>query len=142
LVGEGDDVIVSQEGKKTDDEDDENERKGNTVEADPARFKGGDLAVAGESAEGQKGAQESRIGDRPLKGRLRNLIEEVFEHQVKRGLMFIEEVHLLEEEDNDIDQDQAAQAQGEDLEVFPYDISMKDPVAFKHLRKALSISVE
>ncbi len=141
LVGEGDEVIVSQERKKTDDEDDENERKGNPVETDPARFKGSDLAVAGESAEGQQGAQKSRIGNRPLKGRLRNLIEEVFEHQVEGGLKSIEKIHLLEEEDHDIDQDQTAQAQREDLEVFPYDVSMKDTVAFKHPQQSLSISV-
>jgi hypothetical protein len=110
LVGEGDEVIVSEEGKETNDKDNENERKGNTIEADPARFKSSDLAMAGERAESEEGAQESRIGDRPLKCGFWNLIEEVFEHQVKGSLISIEKIHLLEEEDNDIDQHQTAQA--------------------------------
>jgi hypothetical protein len=71
--------------------------------------------MAGERAEGQQGAQKSRIGDRPLKCGFWNLIEEVFEHQVKGSLVSIEKIHLLEEEDNDIDQHQTAQAQCEDL---------------------------
>ena len=97
--------------------------------------------MAGERAESEEGAQQSRVGDRPLKCRFRNLIEEVFEHQVKGSLKSIEKIHLLEEQDSDIDQHQTAQAQGEDLQVFPYDISMKDAVAFKHFQKTLSISV-
>jgi hypothetical protein len=43
---------------------------------------------------------------------------------VERGLVSNEEIHLLEEEDDDIDEKQAAQAQAKDLQVFPYDISM------------------
>jgi len=77
-----------------------------------------------------------------LKGCFRNLIEEVFEHHVEGGLIFGEKFHLLEEEDDDIDKDQAAQAQAEDLEVFSYEISMKDTMTLKHLPKSLSVSVE
>jgi len=61
---------------------------------------------------------------------------------VERGLVSDEEIHFLEEEDDDIDEEQAAQAQAEDLQVFPYDISMKDTVTFKHFQKALSTSAE
>jgi hypothetical protein len=141
MIGEGDKVIVSKEGEETNDKDNENERKRNTIEADPARLESSDLAMAGERAESEEGAQESRIGDRPLECGFRNLIEEVFEHQVKGSVIPVEKVHLLEEEDNDIDQHQTAQAQCEDLQVFPYDISMKDAVVFKHLQNNLSISV-
>jgi len=141
LVCEGDEVIVSKERKKANHKDNEDERKGNTIEADPARFECRDLAMAGKRAEGQQGAQESCIGDRPLKCRLWNLIEKVLEHQVEGSLISIEKSHLLEEEDDDIDQDQAAQAQGEELQIFPDDISMKDTVAFRHPQLSFSISV-
>jgi hypothetical protein len=140
IVGEGDEVIVSKKGEETNDQDNENEGKSNPIEADPARFKSSDLAMAGERAESEEGAQQSRVGDRPLKCRFWDFIEKVFEHQVKGSLISIEKIHLLEEEDNDIDQHQTAQAQGEDLQVFPYEISMKDTVAFKHFQKTPSIS--
>jgi hypothetical protein len=110
LVGKGDEVIVSKEGQETNDKDDENERKGNPIEANPARLKSSDLAVAGEGAESEEGAQEGCVGDGPLKGGFRDLIEKVFEHQVERCLESIEKIHLLEEEDNGINQDQTAQA--------------------------------
>jgi hypothetical protein len=110
LVGEGDEVIVSEERQETNDQDDENERKGNPIEANPARLKGSDLAVAREGAESEEGAQEGCIGDCPLKSGFRDLIEKVFEHQVERCLKSIEKIHLLEEEDNDVNQDQTAQA--------------------------------
>jgi hypothetical protein len=97
LVGEGNEIVVSKERKETDDQDNEYERKGNTIEANSSCFKSGDLTVAGECAEGQQGAQESCIRDCPLKGRFRDLIEEVFEHQVEGSLMLIEKIHLLEE---------------------------------------------
>jgi hypothetical protein len=110
LVGERDEVIVSKEGQETNNKDDEDERKGNPIEANAARLESSDLAVAGEGAESEEGAQKSCIGDRPLKGSFRDLIEKVFEHQVERRLKPIEKIHLLEEEDNSINQDQTAQA--------------------------------
>ena len=110
LVGKGDEVVVSEEGQETNKKDDENQRKGNPIEANPSCLKGRDLAVAGKGAQSEEGAQESCIGDRPLKGGFRDLIEKVFEHQIERRLKSIEKVHLLEEEDNDINQDQTAQA--------------------------------
>jgi hypothetical protein len=110
LVGEGDEVIVSEEGKKTNDEDDKDQRKGNAIEADPPCLKGGDLAVARECAEGEKGGEENRVRNRPLEGCLRNLVKDVFEHQIERGVIPLEEIHLLEKDDDDIDEDQTAQA--------------------------------
>jgi hypothetical protein len=142
FVGERDEVIVPEKGKKTNDEDNENQRKGDTIEADPPCFKSSDLAMTGERAEGEEGGQQNRIGDRPLEGCFRDLIEEVFEHQVKRSLISMEEIHLLKEEDDNIDQDQTAQAQAENLQVFPYNISMNDTITFKHFQKAFSNSVE
>jgi hypothetical protein len=141
LVGKGDEIIVPEEGKETNDKNNEDEGESDAIKANPAGFKGSDLAMTGERAEGQQGTQKSCIGDRPLECGFRNLIKEVFEHQVKGSLVFIEKVHLLEEEDDDIDQHQTAQAQGEDLQVFANDISMKDAVAFKHLQPSFSISV-
>jgi hypothetical protein len=43
-----------------------------------------------------------------LKGHLRDLVKEVFKNEDKRCLMLNENAHLLEEEDDDIDEDQAA----------------------------------
>jgi hypothetical protein len=142
FVGERDKVIIPEEGKETNKEDNENQRESDTIEADPPRFKSSDLAMAGEHAEGEEGSQQNRIGDRPLEGCFWNLIEEVFEHQIKRSLISMEEIHLLEEEDDHINQNQTAQAQAEDLQVFPYDISMKDTITFKHSQKTFSNSVE
>jgi hypothetical protein len=104
LDGVGNKIIVSKERKKTNDQDDEYEREGNTIKANPSCFKSSDLTVAGERAEGQQGAQESCIRNCPLKGRFWNLIQEVLEHQVEGSLIFIESIHLLKEQDNDIDQ--------------------------------------
>ena len=56
--------------------------------------------------------------------------------------MFDKKIHLLEKEDDYIDEDQAAQAQAEGFQVFPDDILMKNAVALKHLQKALSTFVE
>jgi FtsZ-binding cell division protein ZapB len=68
--------------------------------------------------------------------------EEVFEDQIERGLMLDEEIYFLKEENDRIEQDQAAQAQTEDLKILTNDISVEDPVRFKHLRRAFSIYVE
>jgi hypothetical protein len=105
LVGKGDEVVVSEEGQETDEKDDENQGKGDPIKANSAGLKGSDLAVAGKGAQSEEGAQQSCIGDRPLKGGFRDLIEKVFEHQVERRLKSVEKIHLLEEEDNDINQD-------------------------------------
>jgi hypothetical protein len=66
--------------------------------------------VPGERAESEKGSKKNGIGKGPLEYHLGDLKEEVLEYQVERGLVFDEEIHLLEEEDNYIDKDQAAQA--------------------------------
>jgi hypothetical protein len=66
--------------------------------------------MARECAEGKKGRKEHRIGKGPLKGHFRNLVEEVFEDQIVRRLVFDEKIHLLKEENDDIDEDQTTQA--------------------------------
>jgi hypothetical protein len=134
LVGEGDKVIISEERKEADDEHDENQREGKTIEANSSCFKSSDLTVAGKGAEGEEGGQENRVRERPLKGCSGNHIEKIFEHQVEGRLVSIEETHLLEEEHHDIDKDQTAQAQAKDLQVFPYHVSMKDAMTIKHLQ--------
>jgi FtsZ-binding cell division protein ZapB len=77
-----------------------------------------------------------------LKDHLWDPAEEVFEDQIERGLMLDEEIHFLKEENDRIEEDQTAQAQTEDLQIFTNDISVEDPVTFKHLRRAFSIYVE
>ena len=134
LVGERDEVIVSEEGEKADDEHNENQREGDSIKANSSCFKSSDLAMAGKGAEGEKGAKQDRIGDRPLEGCFRNLIKNVFKHQIERGMISLEEIHLLEEDDDDIDKDQTAQAQAKDLQVFPYHVSVKDAMTLKHLQ--------
>jgi hypothetical protein len=133
LVGEGDEVIISQEGKEADDEHNENQRDGQAIEANSSCFKSGDLTVAGKGAEGEEGGQENRVGDRPLKGCRGNHIEKIFEYQVEGRLVSMEKIYLLEEEHHDIDQNQTAQAQAKDLQVFPYHVSVEDAMTIKHL---------
>ena len=48
--------------------------------------------------------------DGSVKSGFRDLVKQVFKHQVERSLKSIEKIHLLEEENNDINQDQTAQA--------------------------------
>jgi len=50
-------------------------------------------------------------------------IEEVQQDERERGLMFNKQVYLLKEEDNHIDQDEAAQAETEDLEKLSKNIA-------------------
>jgi hypothetical protein len=66
--------------------------------------------VTGEGPEREKDGKQYRIGKGPLKDHFGDLIEEVFEDEEERGLVFDEDIHLLEEEDDDIDEDQTAQA--------------------------------
>jgi hypothetical protein len=66
--------------------------------------------MARKSAESEKGAQKNRVRERPPEGHIGNLVEKVFEDQIKRGLMLGKNIHLLEEEDNDVDESQTAQA--------------------------------
>jgi hypothetical protein len=110
LVGKGDQIIISEEGKETNDEDDENQWGDDTIEANPSCLKSNDLTMTGEFAEGDEGSEQNGIGNSPLKDYFRNLIEEVFEYQGERGLIFNEMIDPLEEEDNDIDEDQTTQS--------------------------------
>src|SRR5512136_471145 len=134
MVGQGDEVIISEEGEEADDEHNENQREGETIEANSSCFKSSDLTVAGEGAEGEECAKENRVRDRPLKGGCGNHIEKIFEHQVEGCLVSIKKTHLLEEEHHDIDKDQTAQAQAKDLQVFPYHVSVKNAMTIKHLQ--------
>jgi hypothetical protein len=75
-----------------------------------------------------------------LEDHLGDLIEEIFEDEEERGLMFDEEIHLLKKEDDHIDEDQTAQTENEDLQIFTDNITVQNPIAFKHLRRVLSTS--
>jgi hypothetical protein len=96
--------------------------------------------MTGEGAQGEKGGKENRIGKGPLKDHFRNLKDEVLKNKEKRGLMLDENIHFLKEEDDDIDEDQTAQTETEDLEIFTYDIAVKHMVTFNHLQRILSMS--
>ena len=139
LVGEGDQVLIAQEGEETDQQGNEKEGKSNPIETDPSRFQGGDLAVARERPQGKKGRQKNRIRKSPLKSHFGDLVEEVFEDQIERGLISDEEVQLLQEENNHVDEDEAAQAQAENPEILAGNISAKDSMPIEHSRKAFSI---
>jgi hypothetical protein len=71
--------------------------------------------MAGERSKGEEGSEQDGVGKSPLENDLRDLIEEVQKDNGERGIVFDEEIHLLEEEDDDVDEDQAAQAQAEDI---------------------------
>jgi hypothetical protein len=142
MIGKRNKILISQEGTETDEKNDEKQWEGNSVEANPACFHGGDLTVTGKHAEGEKRSEQNSIGKGPLKNYFRKLIEEIEKDKVKRGLVFDEEIHLLQEKDDHINEDQTGQAQAEDLQEFPDDISMKDAVTFKHLQKTPSTSAE
>jgi hypothetical protein len=89
--------------------------------------------MPGECTKGEEGGEQQTVGKGPLENDLWSLIEEVEKDKGERSLMFDKEIYLLEEKDNHVDEEQAAQAQAEDLQIFPDDISMKDTVIFKHL---------
>jgi hypothetical protein len=108
LVGKRDDVFVPHERKEADDEGKQEEWKGDSIEADATRLHRSDLTMAGKHTKGEKGCEQNRIRESPLKGHLRDLVKEVFKDEDKRCLMLNENAHLLEEEDDDIDEDQAA----------------------------------
>jgi hypothetical protein len=80
--------------------------------------------VTGECPKGEKGREQYRIRKSPLKDHLWDLVEEVFKDEKKRGLMFDEKIHFLEEEDDHIDEDQSAQAEKEYLQIFSGDITV------------------
>jgi hypothetical protein len=94
--------------------------------------------VTGEVSQGQERREQDSIWQCPLEDHFGNLIEEVFKDEKERGLMLDEGIHLLEEEDDDIDEDQPAETEKKCLQVFTNDITVKNPIAFKHLRRALS----
>jgi hypothetical protein len=89
--------------------------------------------MAGERSKGKEGSEQDGVGKSPLEDDLRNLVKEIQKDNGERSIIFDEEIHLLEEEDNDVDEDQAAQAQAEDIQILPDDISMENTVTFKHL---------
>jgi hypothetical protein len=142
LVGEGDKVFIAEKRNKAREEGDEKERDSDSIEANPPRFQSCDFTVARECAEHEKGTQEDCIRKSPFKGHFRDLIEEVFEDQVGRGLIFDKEIHFLKKENDNINEDQTTQAKAEKLQVFTNNILLDDPITIKHHQRALSISFE
>jgi hypothetical protein len=59
-----------------------------------------------------------------LKDDLWDLVEEVFKDEEEGGLMFDECIHFLEEKDDHIDEDQSAQTEKEDFQIFTDDITV------------------
>jgi hypothetical protein len=88
--------------------------------------------MSGKVAQGEKGGKQNRIGQGPFKDDFGYLIGDVFKDEIEGGFIFDEDIHLLEKENDHIDEDEAAQAQAEDLQEFSNDIPVKNPVIFKH----------
>jgi len=102
-------VFVPKEGTKTDEEGNEKQWQGDSIEADSTRLHGYNLAVPGENSECKKDAEQNRIGKNPLKDDFWNPIQEIFEDQIEWGLIFDDEIYLLEKKNDHINEDQAAQ---------------------------------
>jgi hypothetical protein len=132
LVGERDQVFIPEKGNKADEKGDEEKGLNNPIEAYPSGLKGRDLAVPGEGAECKEGGNQYGVGKGAIKGDFREFVEKIFENQVEGGLVSDEQVHLLEKEDDHINEDQTAQAKAENLEVFAGDIAVEGPVVFRH----------
>jgi hypothetical protein len=98
--------------------------------------------MSGEGAEGEKRSKQDRIRQGPFKGHFGYLIRDVFKDEIEGGLIFDEDIHFLEKENDNIDEGQAAQAQAEELQEFSNDIPVENPVALKHFRRNPSTSVE
>jgi hypothetical protein len=65
--------------------------------------------VSGKPAKCEKGGEQNRIGENPLEDHFWNSIKEVFKDQIEWRLVFDDEIHLLEKENDHINEDQAAQ---------------------------------
>jgi hypothetical protein len=96
FVRKGDEVVISKEGKETDNEGDESQREDDTIQADSSCLKGNDFTMAGEGTKGEESGKQNCIGNRPLERNLWDFIKEVFKNQSKRGLIFMEKIDLLE----------------------------------------------
>jgi hypothetical protein len=140
LIGDWDKILIPQKRKEADNECKQEEREGDSIKADATRFHRSDLTMPGKHPEGEKGCEQHSIGKRPLKNRLRNLVKQVFKDEDKGSLVFDKNAYFLKEKDDHIHEDQTAQSEAEDLQVFAADISLNGPGVFKHLRTALSIS--
>jgi hypothetical protein len=88
--------------------------------------------MSGKVAQGEKGGKQNRIGQGPFKDDFGYLIGDVFKDEIEGGLIFDEDIHLLEKENDDIDEDQTAQTQAEGLQKFSNDIPVENSVIFKH----------
>jgi hypothetical protein len=64
--------------------------------------------MAGKHPESKKSGQKNSIRKSPLKDNLRGLVKQIFKDEDKRGLILNENAHLLEKEEDNIDEDQAA----------------------------------
>jgi hypothetical protein len=83
--------------------------------------------VSRQIPEGEEGGEQNSIRHRPLEGDQRDLIQEVFKDKVKGGLILGEDIHFLKEEHNEIDEDEATQAEAEESQEFKKDVPPKDP---------------
>jgi hypothetical protein len=108
LAGKGDEVFVTYEGKETDDEGKQEEWECYSIKADTTRLHRSDLTMAGKHPESKKSGQKNSIRKSPLKDHLRGLVKQIFKDEDKRGLILNENAHLLEKEEDNIEEDQAA----------------------------------
>ena len=134
LIRKGDKVLIAQERKETEDESDEEQGESDSIETDTTRFHRCNLAMPREHTQGEKSGEQNSIGKSPLKGHLWNATEKVFKDETQRSPIFDEDIYFLEEEDEDVNENQAAEGQAKDPQIFRNHVSLEGPVTFKHLR--------
>jgi hypothetical protein len=110
LIGGGNEVFIAEKMDHTNKKDHKKQRQSDAIKADSPCLQGSNLTMSGKRSKGEQDREEDCIGKSPLKGDFREPIEKIFEDQVKRGLVSVENVHLLKEDDNHVDEDKAAQA--------------------------------
>jgi hypothetical protein len=109
LIRKWDEILITQKGKKADDKSENEQGKCDSIETDATCFHRGDLTISGEHAEDKEGREQNSIGKGPLKDHFWDLVKEVHKYQIKGSPIFNDKIYLLEEEDNDINEDHAAQ---------------------------------
>jgi hypothetical protein len=142
LIGKGNEVLIAQKRKETDDESDEEQGESDSVEADATCFHGCNFTVPGKHPQSEKGSKQNSIGKSPLKGHLWNSVEKIYEDEIRRSAIFNEETYFIKEEDDDENENQAAKGQAKDLQIFTNNVSVEGSITFKHRQKALSTSFQ
>jgi hypothetical protein len=109
LVGDRNQILIAQEGEEAENQGEGDEGQGDPVEANAPSLHCRDLTVPGETPESEKGREQYPVRQGPLEDYLGYFVEDVFEDQIKGGLILCDGIHFLKEEDDGIDEDQGSQ---------------------------------